>query len=280
MQYRVQDILLVSSLYDSFILAEDGQLNERILAESLELNLRHIPGVTRVSTGDEALALARKEPRFNLVITSMHVGDMDAIDLARRLKDEGLKAHVVLLAYDHRELTRFLERRDVSVLDGIFLWQGDVRILLAIVKFIEDRMNVAHDTGVEGVQAIILIEDNIRSYSSFLPVIYTELMQPLAQPRARRGQPLAQADAPAGAAEDPPLPHVRGGVGALRDLPGEHPRRHLRHRVPARRRACPAGRRGALAPRARRAARHPDHAPVEPKPRTRRWPKRWAPRSC
>src|ERR1039458_7645186 len=90
MQYRVQDILLVSSLYDSFILAEDGQLNERILSESLELNLRHVPGVTRVSTGEEALALARKEPRFNPVLTSMHVGDMDAIGLARRLKDEGL----------------------------------------------------------------------------------------------------------------------------------------------------------------------------------------------
>src|ERR1035437_6402501 len=176
MQYRVQDILLVSSLYDSFILAEDGQLNERILSESLELNLRHVPGVTRVSTGEEALALARKEPRFNLVITSMHVGDMDAMGLARRLKDEGLKAHVVLLAYDHRELTRFLERRDVSALDGIFLWRGDVRIVLAIVKLIEDRMNLAHDTGVRGVQAIILVEDSVPFASSFLPVLSTELI--------------------------------------------------------------------------------------------------------
>ncbi len=176
MQYRVQDILLVSSLYDSFILAEDGQLNERILSESLELNLRHVPGVTRVSTGEEALELARKEPRFNLVITSMHVGDMDAIGLARRLKGEGLKAHVVLLAYDHRELTRFLERRDVSVLDGIFLWRGDVRIVLAIVKIIEDRMNLAHDTGVKGVQAIILVEDSVPFASSFLPVLYTEVI--------------------------------------------------------------------------------------------------------
>src|ERR1035437_122736 len=176
MQYRVQDILLVSSLYDSFILAEDGQLNERILSESLELHLRHVPGVPGWSTVEEALALARKEPRFNLVITSMHVGDMDAIGLARRLKDEGLKAHVVLLAYDHRELTRFLEKRDASVLDGIFLWRGDVRIVLAIVKTIEDRMNLAHDTGVKGVQAIILVEDSVPFASSFLPVLYTEVI--------------------------------------------------------------------------------------------------------
>src|ERR1039458_8568035 len=91
MQYRVQDILLVSSLYDSFILAEDGQLNERILSESLELNLRHVPGITRVSTGGEALALVNEEPRFNLVITSLHIGDMDALTRSeeRRVGEEG-----------------------------------------------------------------------------------------------------------------------------------------------------------------------------------------------
>ena len=177
MQYRVQDILLVSSLYDYFILAEDGQLNERILSESLELNLRHVPGITRVSTGEEALERARAEPRFNLVITSLHVGDMDAAGLARRLKEAGVKAHVVLLAYDHRDLALFLERHDVSALDGIYLWRGDVRILLAIVKVVEDRMNLAHDTGVKGVQAIILVEDSVPFVSSFLPVLYTEVIK-------------------------------------------------------------------------------------------------------
>ncbi len=177
MQYRVQDILLVSSLYDYFILAEDGQLNERILSESLELNLRHVPGITRVSTGEEALERARAEPRFNLVITSLHVGDMDAPALARRLKEAGVKAHVVVLAYDHRELALLLERHDVSALDGIYLWRGDVRILLAIVKLVEDRMNLAHDTGVKGVQAIILVEDSVPFASSFLPVLYTEVIK-------------------------------------------------------------------------------------------------------
>ena len=176
MPWRVQDILLVSSLYDSFILAEDGQLNERILAESLELNLRHVPRVLRVSTGAEALAVLAGQPRFNLVVTSLHVGDMDAVALAGRVRDAGLPAHVVLLAYDNRELEQFTGRRDVSGLDGVFLWRGDVRILLAIVKLLEDRMNVAHDSGVAGVQLLIVIEDQVPFYSSFLPVIYTELI--------------------------------------------------------------------------------------------------------
>jgi CheY-like chemotaxis protein len=175
-QHRVENILLVSSLYDSFILAEDGQLGERILGEFLDLSFRHSPGITRVSSGEEALALAREERRFNLIITSLHVGDMDALGLARRVRAAGLNVPVVVLAYDSRELKTFLERNDTSDLAGVFLWQGDVTVLLAIVKYIEDRLNVAHDSALMGVQVIIVIEDNVRYYSSFLPVIYTELM--------------------------------------------------------------------------------------------------------
>jgi CheY-like chemotaxis protein len=176
MPWRVQDILLVSSLYDSFILAEDGQLNERILAESLELNLRHVPGVLRVSTGAEALSVLKDQGRFNLVVTSLHVGDMDAVTLAGMIREAGLTPYVVVLAYDNRELEEFAARRDVARLDGVFLWRGDVRILLAIVKILEDRRNVEHDTRVAGVQALIVIEDQVPYYSSFLPVIYSELI--------------------------------------------------------------------------------------------------------
>jgi len=176
-QHRVENILLVSSLYDSFILAEDGQLGELVLGRFLDLSFRHSPGITRVSSGAEALAMAREQRRFNLIITSMHVGDMDALTLARQAAGAGLNIPTVLLAYDARELETFLSRRDTSPLAGVFLWQGDVTILLAIVKYIEDRANVAHDSALMGVQVIIVIEDNVRFYSSYLPVIYGELMQ-------------------------------------------------------------------------------------------------------
>jgi CheY-like chemotaxis protein len=157
-QHRVENILLVSSLYDSFILAEDGQLGERILGEFLDLSFRHSPGITRVSSGAEALALAARERRYNLVVTSLHVGDMDALQLARGLKQAGLDVPVVLLAYDGRELGDFLARHDSSDLAGVFLWQGDVTVLLAIVKCIEDRENVAHDVALMGVQVVLVIE--------------------------------------------------------------------------------------------------------------------------
>jgi CheY-like chemotaxis protein len=176
MPFRVQDILLVSSLYDSFILREDGRLNELLIGESLELEQQQIPGITHVSSGVEALKLARSQPRFNLIVTNLEVEDMDAAQLAREVKAAGLDVPVVVLAYDYREIKHFVARHPITDLQQIFLWQGNVRILISIVKYIEDKRNVEHDTHAIGVPVILVVEDNIRYYSSFLPTIYTELI--------------------------------------------------------------------------------------------------------
>jgi len=176
MPFQVHDILLVSSLYDSYILREDGRLNELLIGESLELNLQQIPSITHVSSGGEALALARSQPRFNLIVTNLEVGDMNAAQLAREVETAGLDIPVVVLAYDYREIKRFLERNPQTDIERIFLWQGNVRILISIVKFVEDRRNVLHDTHAIGVPVILVVEDNIRYYSSFLPALYTELI--------------------------------------------------------------------------------------------------------
>src|SRR5512142_455243 len=174
MRHRVRDILLVSSLYDAFILAEDNELNELVLDEAIGLGLLHTPRFPRGSSGAEALDLAAKGG-YDLIIASTHVADMTALTLARRARAAGLTLPVVLLAFDASELAHPGERPGASALDRVYLWQGDVRVLLAIVHDIEDRLNVAHDTGVMGVQALIVVEDNIRFYSSFLPAIYAEV---------------------------------------------------------------------------------------------------------
>jgi len=177
MPFKVQNILLVSSLYDSFILREDGRLNELLIDESLELNLQQIPGITHVSSCAEALDLARANPQFNLIVTNLAVGDMDAAQLAREVRGAGLDVPVVVLGYDYREIKNFVARNPVTDIDRVFLWQGNARILIAIVKYIEDKRNVLHDTRAMGVPVLLVVEDNIRYYSSFLPVIYTELIK-------------------------------------------------------------------------------------------------------
>jgi CheY-like chemotaxis protein len=177
MLWRVENIVLVASLYDSFVLAEGGHVTELILAEFLGMNLHHIPNIVRVSTGSEALEFVRKHHGNNIIITAPFVGDMDAAELARAVKGESEKIPVVMLAYDNRELSDFVKSRSLDDIDRAFLWQGDSRILLAIVKYIEDLMNVAHDVKVMGVQVILVIEDSIRNYSALLPKIYTEVVE-------------------------------------------------------------------------------------------------------
>src|SRR4029077_12108440 len=102
--------------------------------------------------------------------------DMHGAELARRVVALGQDIPVVLLAFDAREAKLFAQHHDMSDVEKVFLWQGDARILLAIVKYVEGRRNVVHDTQTMGVQVILVIEDNVRYYSSFLPVIYAELL--------------------------------------------------------------------------------------------------------
>ena len=175
MPFRVQDILLVSSLYDSFILREDGRLNELLMKESLDLHLQNVPGISHVSSGEQALELARSEPRFNLIVTNLQVGDTNAAELAAQVKAAGLDVPVLVLAYDHREIKDFVARRPHTDIERIFLWQGNGRILISMVKYIEDKRNVQHDVETMNVPVVLVVEDNIRYYSAFLPVLYTEI---------------------------------------------------------------------------------------------------------
>lgn len=177
MRYRVSDILLVSSLYDLYVFEEDGRIYELIRNEYQGLNLSHSPEITRVSSAKEAIAMAKEEKRFNLIITTQHIEDMPAFQMAELVKKSNLNIPVILLAYDNRELVELVEHTDISVFDRIFIWTGDFRIIIAIIKQLEDRINLDHDTRIVGVQSIILIEDSVRFYSSFLPLLYTELLK-------------------------------------------------------------------------------------------------------
>jgi CheY-like chemotaxis protein len=176
MKHRVNNILLISSLYDSFILAQDGQLQEMIVSEYMELNLSHTPNITRVARGDDALKLLEDTNDINLIITTSNLPDMSSTQFAQKVKEADIKTPIVLLTYDSRDLVIVQNSSECSAFDRIYLWQGDFRILLAIIKQVEDRLNIENDTDAMDVQTIIVVEDNIKFYSSYLPMLYTETM--------------------------------------------------------------------------------------------------------
>jgi len=176
MRHKVRDILLVSSLYDQYLFEEDGRLYELIRQEFQVLNLSHPPELTHVTSGKEALELMLSGEEFDLVITTLHIEDMHVIKFARMIRDAGVTTPVVLLAYDNKERKELATNYDTSIFENIFLWQGDYRLLIGIIKQLEDRLNVENDTRAVGVQSIILVEDSVQFYSMYLPLIYTEIL--------------------------------------------------------------------------------------------------------
>ncbi|NOY07028.1 MAG: response regulator, partial [Chlorobi bacterium] len=176
MRNRINNILLVSSMYDFYTLVEDGQLTEAIFNEYLELNLHYAPHITRVHSGEAALRMLG-DHRFDLVISMQRISDMDLVNFCRSVKRNHPDIPVVFLGYQSRELQLLLQTGIISVFDRIFIWQGDRRLFLAIIKLFEDLKNAPVDCLEFGVRTIILVEDSPLFYSSYLPLIYTELIK-------------------------------------------------------------------------------------------------------
>jgi hypothetical protein len=178
MPFKVRDILLVSSLYDVYSLREDGQLANMVMSEYAELKLSRAPLIKRVDSGNGALR-ALKKRSFDLIIVFRSFSDIDPVEFNRKAKLLCPDIPVVLLAFHHRELELVRDQADQirKAFDNVFFWSGESNILLTIIKLVEDGINVEADTKLVGVRVIILVENSVRFYSSFLPLIYTETMR-------------------------------------------------------------------------------------------------------
>src|SRR5690606_41104298 len=141
MNYKIREILLVSSLYDYYLFEEDGRLYELIRQEYQNLNLSQAPELTHVTTGEEALEIAQSN-RFDLVIISLHIEDMNAVRFAQLFRQMGLDTPIILLAYDNKERKELTSNYDTSILDRIFIWQGDYKLIIEIIKHIIIKMNI------------------------------------------------------------------------------------------------------------------------------------------
>jgi len=171
MRKRIYHILLISSVYDAFMLEEDGRIDEQIFNEYVSLNLRYPPRFILATSKKEAMEILDEES-IDLVICMLSAEKNDTIELTENIKVSFPEIPIVVLTPFSREVSIKIETHDLSSVDYIFSWLGNADILLAIIKLIEDRMNVEHDVEEVGVQTIILVEDNIRFYSSYLPNIY------------------------------------------------------------------------------------------------------------
>ena len=199
MTKRIFSVLIVANPYDAFMLEDDGRVDEKIFDEYIELGMRYPPTFKQVSTTEEARQVLDTTD-VDLVICMPGNADNDAFAVAREVK--AMKANVpcvVLTPFSHG-ITRRMQDEDMSIFDYVFCWLGNTNLILSIIKLIEDRMNIDHDIEEAGVQMIMLVEDNIRFYSSVLPNLYnyillqsknfsTEALNPHAAAQRKRGRP-------------------------------------------------------------------------------------------
>ncbi len=175
MPFRVKKILIVSSLYDLYNLREDGRLNTLVMAQYAELRLSRAPTLKRVDSGLNALEVLKTND-FDLIIVFRSLTDIESAEFSRQVKSLNPHVPIVLLAFHHREL-ELMREQGCEAFDDIFFWNGESKMLLTIIKYVEDKKNVKADTELVGVRVIILVENSVRFYSSFLPLIYTEIVQ-------------------------------------------------------------------------------------------------------
>jgi len=186
MRKRIYNVLLIASDYDSFMLQMDGRIDELIFNEYVSLNLRYPPRFIHVSTEEDAFRHLN-EGEIDLIITMFNPGEYDVFEQAKRIKAKFLTIPIVVLTPLSREVSQAVSQGDLSAIDYVFSWLGNSDILLAIIKLIEDKMNVENDVLEVGVQVILLVEDSIRFYSSYLPNIYKIIFK---QSKAFQGEGL------------------------------------------------------------------------------------------
>ena len=174
---HVYSVLLICSDYDRFMLEEDGRVEEELYKEYTTLGLSSPPKITHVSSEEMALSMIDHQ-QFDLVISMLDLGTNRVEGLAKAIKERKPEMPVIALSPspDHRK-AKELRGENCPYIDYLFYWQGNAALFLAMVKLIEDRMNVKHDTDEADVQVIILVEDSVRFISSFLPQMYLCLIR-------------------------------------------------------------------------------------------------------
>ena len=199
MTRRIFNVLIVANPYDAFMLEDDGRVDEKIFDEYMELGLRYPPTFTQVSTTEEANHVLQTTD-IDLVICMPGTADNDAFTVAREVKQMNPDIPCVVLTPFSHGITKRMQNEDMTIFDYVFCWLGNTNLILSIIKLIEDQMNIEHDMEEAGVQMILLVEDNIRFYSSVLPNLYnyilaqskrfsTEALNPHAAAQRKRGRP-------------------------------------------------------------------------------------------
>jgi CheY-like chemotaxis protein len=177
MQKRISSILLISSVYDAYVLEKDGLLSEQIYGEFRQLDLSISPRIKHISFSEDILSVL-ESGKYDLIIMMMRVRTVSAEHICQQIKEKYPELPLQLLVTKsvYFELVR-KNKQDLNLFDEIFLWTGNSNLFIAMIKSAEDRMNAEFDATIGHVRIVLMIERSIEYYSLYLPLYYSEVMK-------------------------------------------------------------------------------------------------------
>jgi len=178
MPFKVREILLVANLYDAYSIEKEGRFSEHILGEYYQLNLTSVPRITGVSSFEEAIEQLEAK-HFDLIILMVGVDKTQPFEISSKIRDTFPYIPIYVLLNSNADIRLFEPRKtdQPTAIDKVFVWNGDSKVFFAMVKHLEDRVNVENDTRVGMVRVILLVEDSSKYYSRYLPLLYSNVME-------------------------------------------------------------------------------------------------------
>ena len=180
MPLKVKEILIISSLYDSFNIQREWQFSDDIVGTYLQLRLFSAPRYTNASNVDDAIKKLNSK-NFDIIIIMSGFDKNFALNICKEIKNEKFHIPILLLLNNKSLLSRYKniieENKEKKLFDRAFIWNGNSTLFFAMIKYIEDKKNIKNDTKLGDVRVILLVEDSIRYYSSYLPVLYSVILK-------------------------------------------------------------------------------------------------------
>jgi hypothetical protein len=176
MPNKVKEVMLFATLYDSYSIEREGQFSDKIYGEYLQLNLYAAPRFTSVNTEEDVERILNTR-HFDLVIIMAGVDREMPLKVADKVHTLKPRIPVLLLVNNNSDVRFFKTAASkIPAIDRVFVWNGNANVFLAMIKYIEDKKNVARDTSLGGVRVILLVEDSVKYYSRYLPMLFATVM--------------------------------------------------------------------------------------------------------
>ncbi|MCD6092225.1 MAG: pyruvate, phosphate dikinase [Bacteroidales bacterium] len=174
MPFKVKEILLIANLYDAYSIEEEGRFSEQVLGKYYQLHLTSVPRIAGVSSLEEAMdTLSIKH--YDLVIIMKGIDRQMPDNYSKRIKEVYPYLPIFLLLNNNRDIAEYSTRKHEHI-NKVFIWNGKSSVFFTMIKHLEDKINLDNDTNKGLVRVILVVEDNPKYYSLYLPMLYNIVM--------------------------------------------------------------------------------------------------------